>query len=100
MGIEGLLVPSVAKVLFDYGLIGGAGLLAVMVVTYLRSPEPVFAFSIAASMFLLQSASPPLVVVALMMFAFWAPARRRVWARRAPPLVLAGARPRRLFDPA
>ena len=100
LSIDGLLVPSVAKVLFDYGLIGGSGLLAVMVVTYLRSPEPIFAFSIAVSMFVLQSASQPLVILALMMFAFWAPAPRRVWARRAPPLVLAGTRPRRLFDPA
>ena len=100
LSIDGLLVPSVAKVLFDYGLIGGSGLLAVMVVTYLRSPEPVFAFSIAVSMFVLQSASQPLVIVGVLMFAFWAPAARRVWARPPPPLVLAGLRPRRLFDPA
>jgi hypothetical protein len=86
--------------LFDYGLIGGSGLIAVMVVTYLRSPEPVFAFSIAVSMFVLQSASQPLVIIAVMMFAFWSPATRRVWARRPSPVVLAGVRPRSLFDPA
>jgi hypothetical protein len=100
LSIDGLLVPSVAKVLFDYGLIGGSGLIAVMVITYLRGPEPMFAFSIAVSMFVLQSASQPLVIVSIMLFAFWAPAAGTVSALPAPPMTFSGLRPRRVFDPA
>jgi hypothetical protein len=74
LGITGLLVPSTAKVLFDYGLVGGTGLIILMVFTYVRSPEPLFALSLASSMFLLQTASQPLVICSIMLFAFWAPA--------------------------
>jgi hypothetical protein len=74
LGIAGLLVPSTAKVLFDYGLVGGTGLILLMIYTYVRSPEPLFALSMAASMFVLQSASQPLVICSIMLFAFWAPA--------------------------
>jgi hypothetical protein len=74
LGITGLLVPSTAKVLFDYGLVGGTGLILLMVVTYVRSPEPLFAVSLAASMFVLQTASQPLVICSIMLFAFWSPA--------------------------
>jgi hypothetical protein len=74
LGIAGLLVPSTAKVLFDYGLVGGTGLILLMIFTYVRSPEPLFALSLAASMFVLQTASQPLVICSIMLFAFWAPA--------------------------
>jgi hypothetical protein len=74
LGITGLLVPSTAKVLFDYGLVGGTGLILLMIVTYVRSPEPLFAVSLAASMFVLQTASQPLVICSIMLFAFWSPA--------------------------
>ncbi len=74
LGITGLLVPSTAKVLFDYGLVGGTGLIILMVFTYVRSPEPLFAVSLAASMFVLQTASQPLVICSIMLFAFWSPA--------------------------
>ena len=74
LGITGLLVPSTAKVLFDYGLVGGTGLILLMIVTYIRSPEPLFAVSLAASMFVLQTASQPLVICSIMLFAFWSPA--------------------------
>lgn len=72
-GVGGLLVPSVAKVLFDYGLIAGFALLAVMISTYVRSPEPVLALSLAASMLTLQSASPPLVLCSIAVVSLWAP---------------------------
>jgi hypothetical protein len=74
--IEGLLVPSVAKVIFDYGLVGGAALIILMIFTYLRSPEPLFALTLAASMFLLQAASQPLVICSIMLLALWSPAIR------------------------
>ena len=74
LGIAGLLVPSTAKVLFDYGLVGGTGLIILMIFTYVRSPEPLFAVSLAASMFVLQTASQPLVICSIMLLAFWSPA--------------------------
>jgi hypothetical protein len=74
LGIAGLLVPSTAKVLFDYGLLGGTGLIILMIFTYVRSPEPLFALSMAASMFVLQTASQPLVICSIMLFAIWSPA--------------------------
>jgi hypothetical protein len=74
LAIIGLLVPNTAKVLFDYGLVGGTGLILLMIFTYVRSPEPLFALSLAASMFVLQTASQPLVICSIMLFAFWSPA--------------------------
>jgi hypothetical protein len=74
LAIAGLLVPNTAKVLFDYGLIGGTGLIILMIFTYVRSPEPLFALSMAASMFVLQTASQPLVICSIMLFAIWSPA--------------------------
>ena len=74
LAISGLLVPNTAKVLIDYGLVGGTGLIILMILTYVRSPEPMFALSMAASMFLLQTASQPLVICSIMLFAFWSPA--------------------------
>ena len=74
LGIIGLVVPSTAKVLFDYGLVGGTGLILLMIITYVRSPEPLFALSMATSMFVLQTASQPMVICSIMLFAFWSPA--------------------------
>lgn len=74
MAISGLLVPSTVKVLFDYGLVGGLGLIILMIATYVRSPEPLFALSLAASMFVLQTASQPMVICSIMLLAFWSPA--------------------------
>ena len=74
LAINGLLIPNTAKVLFDYGLVGGTGLILLMIFTYVRSPEPLFALSMAASMFVLQTASQPLVICSIMVFAFWSPA--------------------------
>jgi hypothetical protein len=74
LAIQGLLVPNVAKVLFDYGLIGGVALIILMIVTYLRGPEPLFALTLAGSMFVLQSASQPLVICSVMLVTLWSPA--------------------------
>jgi hypothetical protein len=74
LGIVGLLVPSTAKVLFDYGVVGGTGLILLMIFTYVRSPEPLFALSMATSMFVLQTAAQPLVICSIILFAVWSPA--------------------------
>jgi hypothetical protein len=74
INIDGLIVPSTAKVLFDYGLVGGTGLIILMIFTYVRSPEPLFALSMAVSMFVLQTAAQPMVICSIMVFAFWSPA--------------------------
>jgi hypothetical protein len=74
MVIDGLVVPSTAKVLFDYGLVGGTGLIILMIFTYVRSPEPLFALSLAVSMFVLQTASQPLVICSIIALALWSPA--------------------------
>ncbi|MEZ5090167.1 MAG: hypothetical protein R2719_10890 [Micropruina sp.] len=38
--MNGLLVPTPAKVLYDYGLVGGLLMLAMVVLAYLWSPAP------------------------------------------------------------
>ena len=73
LGIDGLLVPSPAKMLFDYGLIGGLLLIAVMVSAFVRAPEPAFAAALAVSMFTVQAAAPPLVVCVLVAVSLWSP---------------------------
>jgi hypothetical protein len=73
--VDGLLVPNIAKVVFDYGLIGGVSLLALMVVTFLRSPSLALAIALAASTFLLQGAAQQLAICCIMLTAFWSPAQ-------------------------
>jgi hypothetical protein len=91
--IEGLLVPSVAKVIFDYGLVGGAALIILMISTYLRGPDPLFALTLAASMFVLQSASQPLVICSVMLVSLWSPAvQPAVRARTGPVRAVAAPR--------
>jgi hypothetical protein len=72
-GIVGLLVPSPAKVLFDYGVIGGTLLIIVMVAAFVRCPEPVFALALGISIFTVQAASPPLVVCVIVAVSLWSP---------------------------
>jgi hypothetical protein len=84
--IEGLLVPNVAKVIFDYGLVGGAALIILMISTYLRSPDPLFALTLAASMFVLQTASQPLVICSVMLVSLWSPAVRPAMRARPDPV--------------
>ena len=49
--------------LFDYGLVGGILLIALMASAFVRTPEPTFALALAISMFTVQAAAPPLVVL-------------------------------------
>ncbi|MBA8793241.1 hypothetical protein FHX74_000835 [Friedmanniella endophytica] len=76
--ITGLLVPNVAKVFFDYGVVGGVLLVAVMVAVYLRSPDLAVSLALAASMFTLQAAAPALVLCSLLTVTLWAPVDRSV----------------------
>lgn len=73
LGIKGLLVPSPAKMLFDYGVIGGILLIALMLAAFIRTPEPVFAAALAISMFTVQAAAPPLVACVLIVVSLWSP---------------------------
>ena len=77
LGIDGLLVPSPAKMLFDYGVIGGTLLIIVMAAAFIRCPEPVFALALAISFFTVQAASPPLVVCAIITVSLWSPSVSR-----------------------
>lgn len=74
LGILGLLVPTPAKMLYDYGLFGGALMLALVVLAYLRSPAPEFAAALAVSMLTLQGAAQPLVAMTLLLITLYAPA--------------------------
>lgn len=78
--MNGLLVPTPAKVLYDYGLVGGLLMLAMVVLAYLWSPAPEFAFALAFSMLTLQGPAQPLVAMTLLMITLFAPA-----AQEAPP---------------
>lgn len=78
-GVRGLLVPTVGKVLFDYGLIAGAVLLALFFACYLRTPEPAIGLSVLASMLIIQPPAQPLMVPAFLLSTLWAPAY--AWAR-------------------
>lgn len=101
LGILGLLVPTPAKMLYDYGLIGGALMLIMILLAYLRSPQPEFAFALAFSMLTLQGAAQPLVAMTLIMITLFAPVQRpaefaeptpsRKSIRPATPVALGGA---------
>ena len=80
VGVNGLLVPTPAKMLYDYGLVGGLLMLAMVVLAYLWSPAPEFAFALAFSMLTLQGPAQPLVAMTLLMITLFAPA-----AQEAPP---------------
>ena len=76
VGVLGLLVPTPAKMLYDYGLIGGLLMLAMILVVYLRSPAPELAVALAVSMLTLQGAAQPLVAMSLLMISLFAPVAR------------------------
>ncbi|HMR48170.1 MAG TPA: hypothetical protein PKE40_02540 [Arachnia sp.] len=73
LGIRGLLVPTPAKVLFDYGLLGGALMLAMILLAYRRSPAPALAFALVVSMLALQGSAQPLVILSLFTVTMFAP---------------------------
>ena len=83
-GIAGLLLPNIAKVLFDYGIIAGGLLLAVIVVWHTRSPEIALGWSLLASFLVLQGASEPLLVMSFIAVTWWAPSSPSARPRAAP----------------
>lgn len=72
-GISGLLVPHIAKLVFDYGLVVGSLLLLVTVVAHTRSPFPALAYSLLFSLLTLQGSAQPLVNCVLAVATWWAP---------------------------
>lgn len=81
LGQPGLVVPNVAKMIFEYGLIAGVILVAVIVVAHTRSPYPALGISVLFSFLVLQPASQPLVNCGLACVTWCSPAVR-AWARR------------------
>ena len=76
LAILGLQVPTIAKLVFDYGLIAGFLLLALTASAYFRSPSTAFAITLAASMFLIQGAAQPLAICTIVVLALWSPPTR------------------------
>lgn len=72
-GVDGLLVPTVAKVFYDYGLIAGALLLFVVLTAYVRTPEPAIGYAVLASMLIIQPPAQPLMIPAFLLATLWAP---------------------------
>ncbi|SNV25473.1 Uncharacterised protein [Dermatophilus congolensis] len=97
-GVNGLLVPTVGKVFFDYGLIAGALLAVIIVVSYVKATEPAIGMSVLVSMLVLQPPAQPLMVPAFLLSTLWAPALRdnilagteRLYAPRGVALSAAG----------
>lgn len=80
-GVLGLLVPNVAKVIFDYGMIAGGLLVLVMVFTCLRSPCPAIGVAFLLSTLVLQASSQPLMNIIFALATWFAPASEIVPAR-------------------
>lgn len=75
-GVRGLLVPTLGKVFYDYGLIAGALLAALIVASYVKATEPAISLSVMVSMLVLQPPAQPLMVPAFLLATLWAPALR------------------------
>lgn len=73
----GLLVPTPAKLIFDYGLPAGLLLLAVVFAAHWRSPAPMIALPILVSLLVLQAVTQPMITVLLLLVTWWAPSRFR-----------------------
>ena len=73
--IAGLLVPSPAKVFFDYGLIAGVVLTVFILSCYWGGPSRTFALSLVLSLWILQSGVSTSVFVApvLVFVTLWSP---------------------------
>ncbi len=72
-GIDGLVVPTLAKVFYDYGIIAGAILCFVVLTCYVRTPAPALGFSVLASMLIIQPPAQPLMIPAFLLTTLWAP---------------------------
>ncbi len=75
-GIRGLLAPTIGKIFYEYGLIVGVILFAVVLTCYVRTPEPAIAIAVAVSMCVVQPPAQPLLVPAFLLATLWAPTYR------------------------
>jgi hypothetical protein len=73
INVVGLLVPNVVKVMYDYGVVAGSLLVALMASTYLRGQPAAFALSLAASTLLLQGPAQPIIACSIIAVALWSP---------------------------
>lgn len=73
--ILGLLVPTPAKIFFEYGLIAGLVLATFMLMCYWGSPSRTFGLALLASLLVLQPGTTTIVIVAplLVLVTLWSP---------------------------
>lgn len=76
LGQPGLVVPNVAKMIFEYGLVAGVVLVAVIVTAHTRTRYPALGLSVLFSFLVLQPASQPLITWSLACIAWCAPSPR------------------------
>lgn len=76
-GVLGLLIPTPAKVFFDYGLVGGALLAAFLVLCYTSAPSRSLAASLFLSLWFIQPGltTTVLVIEVVALVSLWAPQR-------------------------
>lgn len=80
-GIDGLLVPTPMKILYDYGLLAGLLLAAFLLLCLLRAPSRSIAFTLFFSLWTLQPGTTTTLIVlpVLLLVTLWVP-------RAGPPL--------------
>lgn len=73
--VLGLLVPSPAKIFFEYGLLGGVVLAGFLLACYVAGPSRGFAASLLVSLWLLQPGTTTLLAIAplLIFVTLWSP---------------------------
>lgn len=73
--ILGLLIPTPAKIYFEYGLVGGFVLAGFLLVCYWGGPSRTFAVALLVSIWMLQSglATPIIVIPVLVTVTLWSP---------------------------
>jgi hypothetical protein len=74
-GVVGLLVPSPVKLFFEYGVLAGGVLAAMMLACYWGGPSRVFSVSLLVSLWVLQPGTTTMVIVAplLIFVTLWSP---------------------------
>lgn len=75
-GQIGLIAPTVGKMFYEYGILAGSILLALMVAAFLRPHERALSIAMIAQFFILQPPSQPLIVPAFLAVTLWCPAPR------------------------
>lgn len=74
-GTIGLLVPTPAKVFYEYGLVAGLALAGFLVVCYLGGPSPALSLTLFVSLATIQPGSTSVLLAAsvLTLISLWAP---------------------------